>query len=132
MAKKKTVTTQAKDQEPKQEEKQAKDQEPKQEEQQKEKQDIRKVFHQVRITGEPNSIHKRILIDGMELKGVVSATAIWAVNEAPRVFLEMVTTDLEYDDVMAVLPYIVKEEKDDADKDGGRLDAGTSDGDAVQ
>lgn len=118
MAKKKTVTAQAKEQEPKQEEKQ------------EEKQDIRKMFHHVRITGEPNSIHKRILIDGMELKGVVSATAIWAVDEVPRVFLEMMTTDLEYDDVMAVLPYTVKEEKDDAAKDGGRLDAGADTGGA--
>lgn len=76
--------------------------------------EVRNVFHAVKITGEPGSIYKKVMIDGMEMKGIQSVTAVWSVDEMPRVFLEMVTTDLKIDEPLAaVLATIPKEEKDD-------------------
>jgi len=72
------------------------------------------VFHSIKITGKHGSIEKKIMIDGMELKGVKSATVVWEVNEMPRVFLDIMTTDIEVDEPLAaVLATVPKEEKDD-------------------
>lgn len=56
------------------------------------------VFHSIRIIGDPDGIGKHILIDGEELRGVISATVCYAVDHPPRVFLEIVTQDVEIDD----------------------------------
>lgn len=57
-----------------------------------------KLFHSFKIIGDPKSIYKKILLDGKEMKGVRSAAVMYEVDNIPRVFLEMQTTDLEIDE----------------------------------
>lgn len=72
----------------------------------KTKNDNRTVFHSIRLCGEPDSIYKKVLIDGTELKGVKSATVCYEAGQVPRVFLEMISTDVEVDEPLAaVLTY---------------------------
>ena len=78
--------------------------------------DKRKAFHSFKFVGDPSSVNKHIYMDGQELKGVVSATLIWEVDSVPRVFLEMISTDVEADEPLAaVLQY---EEEKNADGTG--------------
>ena len=72
----------------------------------KTKNDDRTAFHSFRLCGNPYSIYKQVFIDGIELKGVKSATVCYEAGQVPRVFLEMISTDVEVDEPLAaVLTY---------------------------
>ena len=60
-----------------------------------------KVFHSFKIIGDPNSIYKKILLDGKEMKGVRSASIIYRVDEIPVVYLGIMATDIEVDEPKA-------------------------------
>jgi hypothetical protein len=78
------------------------------------KRDIRRAFHSFRLEGESGSTTKRIYIDGVEMKGVVSAAMLWDVNEVPRVFLEFISDDVTAEEpIAAVLPYRKGEDETD-------------------
>lgn len=71
------------------------------------------IFHSIKIIGDPNSIEKKILLDGQELRGVKSASVLYEVDNMPRVFLEFMTTDIEVDEpISAVMRVQDKEENE--------------------
>ena len=72
-----------------------------------------KPFHSFKLFGNPNSIYKKILMDGQELKGVIGASLKWRVDEPPVIQLEMISTDIEAEDYSGLLM-----EEDDADGTG--------------
>lgn len=51
-------------------------------------------FHSFRIVGEPDSIYKKVFIDGEELEHVRSVTVRYSPLEIPTVLLELNTLDL--------------------------------------
>ena len=70
-----------------------------------------KTFHSFEFIGTVSGITKRILMDGQELHGVMSATICYVPNEVPRVFLEMVSDDVHIDEPKAeVVGYKQQEE----------------------
>lgn len=75
--------------------------------------DKRKAFHSFKLVGDPNSIDKKILMDGQELKGVIGASLKWRVDEMPVIQLEMISTDIEAEDYNGLIM-----EEDDADGTG--------------
>ena len=60
--------------------------------------EMSKPFHSIKIIGEPNSIHKKVILDGKELKRVRRAYVQFAVDEIPCVYLEIQTLDVEVDE----------------------------------
>ena len=72
-----------------------------------------KPFHSFKLFGNPNSIYKKILMDGQELKGVIGASLKWRVDEPPVIQLEMISTDIEAEDYNGLIM-----EEDDANGTG--------------
>lgn len=59
---------------------------------------MRKPLHSFKLTGDENSIYKKIYMDGQELKGVRRATFCFGIDEVPTAFIEFMATNIEIDD----------------------------------
>lgn len=57
-----------------------------------------KPFHSFKLTGDENSIYKKIYMDGQELNGVRRATFCFGIDEVPTAFIEFMATNIEIDD----------------------------------
>lgn len=57
-----------------------------------------KPFHSIKIFGEPNSIYKKVILDGKELKGVRRVCVQFAVDEIPSVYLEIQALNVAVDE----------------------------------
>ena len=59
---------------------------------------MNRPFHSFKLVGDPNSVCKKVFMDGHELKGVIGATLKWRVDEIPVIQLEMVSPNIEAED----------------------------------
>ena len=59
---------------------------------------MNRPFHSFKLIGDPNSVYKKVFMDGQELKGVVGANLRWRVDEVPTIWIKMITTDIEIED----------------------------------
>lgn len=72
-----------------------------------------KIFHSFEFSGTVSGVTKRILMDGQELHGVMSATICYVPNEVPRVFLEMLSDDVHIDEPkVEIVQSLAKEDQE--------------------
>ena len=71
--------------------------------------------HNIKITGEPNSIYRKVFLDGQELVGVRSCYIGYEVDSIPRAFIEIQTPNIEVEDYD--IPVLMTPVKGDADGD---------------